>query len=163
MDIEQNWGMIKDVLQSAMASSRHCSFATVDEEGLPHVTPIGSLALRDDCTGYYFEEFTRQMPKNLGANQRVCILAVNSGFFYWYKAISSGRFPAFPGVRLYGTVGERREATGDEIAAWHNRVKRARKTRGYKLIWENLKHVRDIKFDSFRPVTTGQMTAHLLK
>jgi len=161
MDINQNWGMIQEFIQVAMKSSRHLSFATVTEEGRPHVTPIGSLILRDNCTGYYFEEYTKQMPDNFKNNQRISILAVNSGFLFWLKSIYSGSFTTHPGIRLHGKVGVRRPATEDEIAAWQDRVKGARKTKGYQLIWKNLKHVRDIEFDSFEPITAGKMTMHL--
>jgi uncharacterized pyridoxamine 5'-phosphate oxidase family protein len=162
MNIDENWDMIKATLQAAMKSSHHLSFATVTEDGSPHVTPIGSLILRDDCTGYYFEEYTKQMPINLKYNQQISILAVNSGVWFWIKSIYSGKFSSHPGIRLHGIVGERRPATKGEIAAWQNRVKSVKKTKGYKLIWENLKHVRDIKFDSFEPITAGEMTKYLV-
>ena len=161
MDIKQHWGMIQDFVQTAMKSSRHLSFATVTEDGYPHVTPIGSLILRDNCTGFYFEEYTKQMPANFKHNQRISILAVNSAFLFWLKSIYSGAFQTHPGIRLHGKVGVRRPATEDEIAAWHDRVKGARKTKGYELIWKNLKHARDIEFDSFEPITAGKMTTHL--
>lgn len=162
MEIDQHWTMIKDIVRNAMKTSRYLSFATMSPDGAPHVTPIGSLMLRDDGTGYYFEEFTRQMPENFERNQRVSILAVNSGIWYWLKSIRSGRFPTLPGVRLHGKVGDRRPATQKEIGAWRQRVKRARKTKGYKLIWEKLSYVRDIEFESFEPITAGVMTKHLL-
>jgi hypothetical protein len=118
--------------------------------------------LRDDCTGYYFEEFSKQMPANFKDNQRISILAVNSGLWYWLKSIRSGRFPSLPGVRLHGRVGDRRPARVPEIDEWRERVKGARKTKGYKLIWEKLAHVRDIEFDSVEPITAGMMTRHLV-
>lgn len=153
--------MIQDVVRNAMKTSHYLSFATVSGGGVPHVTPIGSLILRNDCTGYYFEEFTKQMPANLESNQQISILAVNSGTWYWLKSIRSGRFSTLPGVRLHGRVGDRRPATQPEIDAWRQRIKKARKTKGYKLLWENLSHVRDIEFDSFEPITAGIMTRHL--
>lgn len=162
MNIIENWDMIKGTLQVAMKSSRHLSFATVTEDGSPHVTPIGSLILRDDCTGYYFEEYTKQMPANLKNNQNVSILAVNSGFWFWIKSLYSGNFSSHPGIRLHGKVGDRRLATEGEIAAWQNRVKSARKTKGYELIWKNLKYVRDIQFNAFEPITAGKMTKNLI-
>lgn len=162
MKIDQHWKMIQDIVRNAMKTSHHLSFATVSGDGVPHVTPIGSLMLRDDCTGYYFEEFTRQMPTNFESNRRISILAVNSGAWYWLKSIRSGRFPSLPGVRLHGRVGDRRPATVPEIDDWRERIKKARKTKGYKLIWEKLAQVRDIEFDSFEPITAGVMTKHLL-
>ena len=161
MKIGEHWGIIQQTLQAAMKSSRHLSFATVTEDGLPHVTPIGSLILRDDFTGYYFEEYTKHMPANFKTNQRISILAVNSGLLFWLKSLFSGKFSTPPGIRLHGKVGDRRSATKSELAAWQNRVKGARKTKGYELIWKNLGHVRDIQFDSFEIITAGKMTKHL--
>ncbi len=155
--------MIQQTIQAAMKSSHHLAFGSVAEDGSPHVTPIGSLILRDDCSGYYFEEYARQMSINLKNNRRISILAVNSGFWFWIKSMYSGRFPNPPGIRLHGMVGERRPATESEIAAWQYRVKGARRTKGYKLIWCNLKHVRDIQFDSYEIITAGKMTRHLIQ
>ena len=66
--------------------------------------------------------------------------------------------PGCYGIRLHGKVGDRRPATEGEIAVWQKRVKGVRRTKGYKLIWKNLKYVRDIQFDSFEPITAGKMT-----
>lgn len=163
MNIKDNWADIQAIFRDANSTSRHCAIATVNEDGTPHITPIGSLFLRDNCTGFYFEEYSRRMPNNFKSNKRVCILAVNSGWKYWFTSIFAGRFPTSPGVRLYGTVGERREATKEEILSWQNRVRIARKLKGYKLIWKNMKHIREIQFDSFEPVSAARMTQHLWK
>ncbi|KAF0215936.1 MAG: pyridoxamine 5'-phosphate oxidase-like FMN-binding [Geobacteraceae bacterium] len=161
MKVEEHWAEIQAVFKNAQSSSRYCAVATVNEDGSPHVTPIGSLFLRDNCTGYYFEEYTQQIPNNLKRNKHVCILAVDSGWIYWFKSVFTGRFTTPPGVRLYGTVGERREATEEEIMSFQNRVRTARKLKGYKLIWKNLKHIREVHFDSFEPVSAAKMTQHL--
>ncbi|MCM3677434.1 pyridoxamine 5'-phosphate oxidase family protein [Peribacillus simplex] len=61
------------------------SFATVNPDGTPHVTPIGSLILsKDEPKGLYFQIFTSQMTQNLEHNNRVCILAVNSSKWFFY-------------------------------------------------------------------------------
>ena len=60
-----------------------------------------------------------------------------------------GKFSTAPAVRLMGTVKELREATPDEIAAWHNRIAFARLTKGYEIMWSRMKSVRDVQFDSF--------------
>lgn len=157
-NLEKNWPAIRTLVQDASRSSFHCAFSTVDADGSPHITPIGSLILRDDCTGYYFEEYTRRMPVHFAHNRRVCILAVHSGFAFFLKSLIRGRFSRYPGVRLYGQAGERRPATDEEIATWQKRVRMARGTKGYELLWKNLRMVRDIRFDSFDPVTAGEMT-----
>ena len=41
------------------------------------------------------------------------------------------------------------------------KLKVVKETKGYKLLWENMKTVRDIQFDSFEPVLTGEMTRDL--
>jgi uncharacterized pyridoxamine 5'-phosphate oxidase family protein len=128
MDIKDNWQMIQQFCRIAMKSSRHLSFASINSDGTPHITPIGSLILRNNCTGYYFEEYTKKMPANFAENPNVSILAVNSGFLFWIKSIFSGKFDCSPGIRLSGKVGERRMATENEISEWHDRMKRARKT-----------------------------------
>ena len=61
-------------------------------------------------------------------------------------------------MRLYGTVGEVREATEKEIESWHRRVRTARSSKGYSIMWENMKMVRDITFSRVEPVHMGEMT-----
>ncbi len=163
MNIKEHWSDIQDIFKNANSTSRHCAIATVNTDGSPNVTPIGSLFLRENCTGYYFEEYSQNMPSNFESNKRVCVLAVNSGMIYWIRAIFTGRFESSPGVRLHGIAGERREATEEEIASWQERVKGARKRKGHDLIWKNLRHIREIKFNSFEPVSAGKMTQHLWK
>lgn len=162
-DLKRDWQEIVLVFKEAQASSRHCAIATVREDGAPHMTPIGSLFLRDDLTGYYFEEYSRGIPRDLERNRQVCVMAVNSGWKYWFKSVFAGSFATAPGIRLYGVAGDLREATEEEIASWQKRVKIARNMKGYDLIWKNLKQVREIRFHSFEPVTAGRMTQHLWK
>ena len=161
MKINNHWPEIQSVFKSAQSTCRHCTIATVNEDGSPHITPIGSLILRDDCTGYFFEEYSQRMTSNFKHNNRICILAVNSGIRYWFTSIFAGRFPSPPGVRLYGTAGQRRLGTEEEIVSFQNRVKTTRKLKGYKLIWKNMKHIREIHFESFEPVHVPKMTQHL--
>jgi hypothetical protein len=159
MDLKENWADI----QTLFKKTPGCSIATVNEDGSPHITPIGSLCLHNDQTGFYFEEFSQRMPKNFDHNNRICIMAVERGFLFWMKSFFKGLCPSTPGVRLYGTVGERRIGSEEEIAVFKKRVKRLRKRKGYKILWENMKYLREIHFDSFEPVTLGSMTQHLWK
>ena len=39
--------------QLVSGSAYDVVIASVNDDGSPHITPIGSLFLRDDCTGYY--------------------------------------------------------------------------------------------------------------
>ncbi len=161
MQINNHWETIRKIFQDAFETSTHYSIATVGEDGTPYNIPIGSLILRENKTGFYFEEFLNNMTKNLEHNQRVCVLAVNSGKLFWSKSLLRGKFKMPPAVRLMGTVSKKREATEEEIKLWHELVKYARKLKGYTLLWKNMKYVRDIHFDSFEPVNCGVMTSGL--
>ena len=106
MQITGDWKDIKSLFNRAFNSSFHYALATVNENGEPHVTPIGSLILREPGHGVYFEEFPRQLSRNLQHNKEVCVLAVNSSRWFWIKSLFSGRFASPPAIRLYGTVGK---------------------------------------------------------
>ncbi len=90
MEIGKHWKTIQVVFQESRGSSTHYAVATVNEDGSPHVTPIGALFLRENNTGFYFDEFPVNMSRNLERNPRVCILAVNSNPTFWRK-ITFGR------------------------------------------------------------------------
>ncbi|MBN1662985.1 MAG: pyridoxamine 5'-phosphate oxidase family protein [Deltaproteobacteria bacterium] len=161
MNIGNNWETIRTLFEEAFKSCAHFSVATVNEDGTPGVTPIGGLILRDNQTGFYFDEFPRKLSANIKRNPRVCILAVNADKAFWGMALVDGKFKTPPAVRLLGTVGEAHRATPDEIAAWQERVAIARGTKGYDILWAKMAKVRDIAFDAFEPVNLGDMTAGL--
>jgi hypothetical protein len=157
MEIGEHWKTIQQLFRDSQKSTKHFAVATVNQDGTPHITPIGALFLRDDKTGYYFDEFSVNMSKNFEKNQRVCILAVNSGILLWLKSLYTGRFSTPPSVRLMGSAGEKRVGTDEEIAMWQNHVKAAKRTKGYDLLWKDMRMVRDLYFDSFEPVRMGKM------
>jgi hypothetical protein len=161
MEIGKHWETIRSVFGEGSKSCLHFAFATVNDDGSPHVTPIGSLILRSDKTGFYFEDTTTKMPSNLKRNPRVYIMAVNSDLAYWGNSLMEGKFTSPPAVRLSGTVGELRNATADELAAWQEKIAILKGTKGYELLWSKMIKVRDITFDSFDPVNMGEMTAGL--
>jgi hypothetical protein len=163
MEIGNHWNTIQTVFQRSRNSSLHFAVATVNEDGSPHLTPIGALFLRENKTGFYFDVFSVNMSKNLKHEQRVCILAVDSSLPYWAKSFTIGKCESPPSVRLKGTVGQRREATEAEISLWKKHVEFARGTKGYDLLWKDMRFVRDIYFDSFEPVYMGEMTRELWK
>jgi hypothetical protein len=101
----RQWSEARRLCRRAFGSSMHFAFASVDEDGSPRATPIGSLILREDGTGYFFEEFASGLGRNLNRSPRVCILAVNSGKLFWFKSLLMGRFAEPPGLRLLGTAG----------------------------------------------------------
>jgi len=161
MEIGAYWKSIMAIFDASFGSSLHYAVATVNADGSPHVTPIGALLLRDDKTGFYFEQFLNKMPGNLERDNRICVLAVNSDMSFWGTSLTNGLFEVPPAVRLNGTVGERRTATEEEVGQWHQRVGFTRGMKGFDILWKNMDTVRDIEFDSFEPVSTGEMTDHL--
>jgi uncharacterized pyridoxamine 5'-phosphate oxidase family protein len=162
MEISQHWETIRHLFEEAYKSCAHFAVASINEDGSPHITPIGALFLRADGTGFFFDEHPKRLPQNLKRNPRVCILAVNADKIFWAKSLMEGKFSTPPAVRLTGIVGELRPATKEEEAEWQKRISLSRVTKGYRLLkWDRFGHVRDIKFDSFKPVDLGEMTGGL--
>lgn len=158
MQLDENWTKIKRLFKQSFKSSFHYAIATVSEQGEPHITPIGSLILGGVGQGVYFEEYPRQLTRNLEKNKQVCVLAVNTSLWFWIKALVRGRFSDPPAVRLYGVVGEVREATEREIAMLQHRVRRVSFTKGHAMLWKNMRKVRDVRFTRMEPVHVGKMT-----
>lgn len=161
MQLETHWKDIRKLFGRSFASSFHYAIASVSENGEPHVTPIGSLILRESGHGFYFERFPRTLPRNLENNKQICVLAVNSGLWFWLGSLLRGRFATQPSIRLYGTVGELREASAEEIRLWRRRTGILRWTRGHALMWKGMCRVRDIHFTRVEPVRIGEMTRGL--
>jgi len=158
MEIGGHWTAIRNIFDEAFKSGLHFAVASVGEDGAPHVTPIGALILRDDRTGFYFEEHPVRLPRHLSANPRVSILAVNADKVFWGTALAAGKFLAPPAVRLSGTAGRPRQATPEEIALWRKKIAGLEGLKGYSLLWGHFSTVRDIAFDAFAPVEMGEMT-----
>lgn len=160
MQVDENWPQITKLFKQSFNSSFHYAIASVNDNGDPHVTPIGSLILNKPGQGLYFEEFTRQLPQNISTHSKVCILAVNSSRWFWIKSLFLGKFSSPPAVRLHGVVGSVREATQNEITLWHRRLKAVRLSKGYAMMWANMKMVRDIQITGVDPVHIGEMTRY---
>ncbi len=158
MEIEADWQAIKKLFRHSFTSSFHYAISSVTEDGEPHVTPIGSLILGAPGYGFYFEEFPSQLPRNLEANQQVCVLAVNSSRWFWLRSLIRGKFEVPPGIRLSGKAGKTREATDEEVSLWQKRVRSVRFTKGHALMWRNMRTVRDIEFTRIEPIDIGRMT-----
>jgi len=150
MDISKNWNEILNVLSSGKKSNRFFSIATVDQYGNPHITPIGHVFFRDDMTGYYFDAFSKAMPKNFETNNRICLMAVNSSTLF-----------SAPAVRLFGEVGEVRDATEEEIDKLKKSISITSNLKGHKILWSDLTRVRDMKFTEFSPATYPVMCEDL--
>lgn len=160
MDINTHWHIVKKLFKKAFSSSFHYSVASVDEDGKPHVTPIGSLILGEPGHAIYFEEFTSQLPNNIKSNKYISVLAVNSSKWYWLKSLLKGEFIEPPAIRLNGEAGVLREATQTEVNLWLKRVKSVSFTKGHKIMWQRMGKVREIKFTSIEPVHIGKMTSN---
>ena len=158
-ELEKQWPEIQKLSRRAFPKY---IFATVNEDGSPHITPMGSLALRDDCTGFYFERYSKQMRGNLDRDNRISILLLDFRLVFWLLPLIRGRFAKPVAVRLNGTVGERREASLAEENTfkkdnWAINLARVLSLRGYRRLWAPLNRVRDIRFESFEPVDLGIM------
>lgn len=152
MDLVKSWNAIKEIFTQAQSSSMYCSIASVNEQGQPHITPIGTVFLRNNQTGYFFDSYTNQLAENIKTNPKVCVMAVNASKGFWLKSLWVGKFSTIPAVRLYGEIGERRLATVEESAAVQKRISPLRWTKGSQLIWSNFTHVRDIHFSEAKPI-----------
>lgn len=129
---DTHWKTIRELFKSAFNTTGHFSLATINPDGSPHITPIGSIVLRNDKTGFYCEGFPRNIPANLQLNPWICVMAVNAG--------------------------KKRQGTEQELAQWQKRVRVFKTSKGYDLLWKDLYHVRDIYFEGFEPVHAGAMT-----
>ncbi|MEM1203028.1 MAG: pyridoxamine 5'-phosphate oxidase family protein [Acidobacteriota bacterium] len=154
MNLHDDWNEIRHIF----ARSVYASMATVDADGHPHVSPIGSLVLhREPGRGFWFERFTTALPRHLDTDPRLCAMAVDTRVTLWGRALVAGRFPQAPGIRLRGTAGDRRPGTERELDLFKQRVRATRWTRGHKLLWEGLAHGRDVVFDEAIPLRIGAL------
>ncbi|NMH89588.1 pyridoxamine 5'-phosphate oxidase family protein [Flavivirga algicola] len=161
MDIETDWNKIRKHFNKSFASNFYVSVASVDSENNPTVTPIGSLFLNDNQTGFYFEKFPSKLPEHATHNPRVCLLGVNSGRLFWIKALFKEKFGDFPAMKLYGELGEKRKATEKEIKRLNRRMKATNGLKGNTYLWKKMEFVREIKFTKAEKINLGKMTAEL--
>jgi uncharacterized protein len=158
---DDSWRTIQEIVVRAKQSSMHCAIASVDPDGAPHVTPVGTVFLRDDRTGFYFDQYTSALARNIDADPRVCLMAVDTGRVFWLRSLLTGRFVAPPAVRLFGNAGPLRTATQLELEQVRRSVRKTRWSKGGKMLWSDFSQVRDIAFNGFRPVRYPVMMAHL--
>lgn len=134
---------------------------SVNNAGQPNVTPIGSLLLRDDYSGYYFDLFTRELSTNLDQNNHVCVLLVNTEKLFWFRSLYANNYKKPPGIKLIGSAGSRRKASAEEIESFRNKTKPLKMLKGYHTIFGNLSYVRDIQFTDYFMINTGKMAFNL--
>lgn len=161
MDIKTDWYKIRDHFNKSFRSNFHVSIASVDPENNPTVTPIGSLFLRKNQTGFYFEKYPSKLPLHANDNKNICVLAVNSTTLFWIKSLFMGKFKSYPAIKLYGKLGQRREAAEIEIRRLKSRMKTTKGMNGNKYLWGDMKFVRDITFTKAEKINLGEMTKNL--
>ncbi|WP_432736857.1 pyridoxamine 5'-phosphate oxidase family protein [Maridesulfovibrio sp. FT414] len=61
MQAEVTWKEVEKLFSEV----KHVSVATVDSDGMPRVSPIGSVTFTGENRGYYFEKFPEKMRANL--------------------------------------------------------------------------------------------------
>ena len=54
IDLKENWTAIRTHFNKSVSSSLHVSIGSVNKDGQPTVTPIGSLFLNKGQKGFYF-------------------------------------------------------------------------------------------------------------
>ncbi len=162
MEIKSDWREIKNHFKKSFRSNFHVSIASVDENNNPTVTPIGSLFLNNNQSGYYFEKYPSKLPLHAETNKNICVLAVNSGTWFWIKSLFTGKFKSYPAIKLYGELGKKRQATAVEIKRLNSRMKSTKGFKGNAYLWGKMDQVRDIAFIKAEKINLGDMTKNLL-
>lgn len=135
------------------------AIATVDEDGLPHVTPVGSVFLHPtEPRGYYHPLMVKALRRHLRERRRFSLLFVDPAVRTWLPALVKGRFDRLVAARLTGYAdGPPRRATEDEVERWKRVVRPVRWTRGHDLMWSKVTLTQELVFDGYRPVSFGPM------
>ncbi len=161
MDIKANWKEIKRHFNRSFRTNFHFSFASVDKDNNPTVTPIGSLFLNNNQTGFYFEKYPAKLPINAKNNPNICVLAVNSSTLFWIRSLFRGKFKSYPAIKLYGQLGDKRKATDIEIKRLNRRMKSTKGLKGNSYLWGKMEYVREISFTRAEKINLGEMTKDL--
>ena len=156
-----NWHKIRKHFSKSFSSSLHVSIASLDSDNNPTTTPIGSFFLNKDQTGFYFEKFPSRLPNHSKLNRTICVLGVNSNKWFWIKSLIKEKFLEYPGLKLYGILGEKRKASEIEIGRLKRRMRRTSGLKGHKYLWADMKYVRDITITKAEKINIGKMTSHL--
>jgi len=157
MKIIKDWNTIKQHISDSFKSSLHVSIATVNKNNIPTITPIGTLFLNNNQTGFYFEKFSSGLTSNVENNNKVCVLAVNSNRFFWLKSLFYGQFKKPPALKLYGELGEKRKATEAEKHALSRRMRFTKSLKGNQYLWSDMEFVREIRFNNVESIKLGKM------
>jgi hypothetical protein len=158
INLEENWQKIRIHFSKSIASNMHVSIASVDENQQPTITPIGSLFLNKNQTGFYFEKFATKLNINSKKNKNICVLAVNSNKWFWLKSLFKMNFSDYPAVKLYGELGDKRPATDKEYRAFQRRIRKTKRLKGSQYLWQDMSEVREITFTKAEKINLGKMT-----
>lgn len=161
MNIQDNWNKIRSHFNKSFNSNFHVSIASIDSNQMPTVTPIGTLFLNKDQKGFYFEKYPQKLAKSAKENKNICVLAVNSGTLFWLKSLYKFEFKSYPAVKLYGELGNLREATEIELKRLQKRMKVTNWTKGNHYLWGDMNTVREINFTKAEKINIGKMTQNL--
>ena len=155
---DEEWAIVKRIVPRTIHSSFHCSIASLNADGSPHVTPIGSFSPTEKGKGVFFDAYNIRLSENVNRDPRVTIMALDSGPTTWFRAFMGGRFATPPGIRMVGTVGAQRESTPREIRRFHRLVGPLLRTKGGAKMWSSLPNARDVTIDHVIPIWLGSMT-----
>ena len=161
INLIDNWSKIRKHFGISFQANMNVAIASVNEENQPTVTPIGSLFLNDNQTGFYFEKFASKLNINSKMNKNICVLAVNSGKLFWLKSLFKMKFDVYPAVKLYGELGVKRAATEKEYRAFQRRIRQTKRLNGSKYLWQDMGMVREITFTKAEKINLGKMTKDL--
>ena len=149
------WPAVRALWKSAVSGA----FASVGADGSPHVAPIGSVYLHPtEPRGYYHPILTARLRKDLTERAQFELLFVQPRALPWLVGLLRGRFEQPIAVRLRGrALGPRRPTTEAERAHFQRRVRWVRWTRGYELLWKDIRFVQELAFEDVVPIRLGAM------
>lgn len=161
MNLTTDWKNIRTHFNKSFKSNFYVSIASVDVNNNPTVTPIGSLFLNDNQTGFYFEKFPSKLPIDVKTNNNICVLGVNSNRLFWIKSLFKEKFPTPPAIKLYGKLGKKRKASQQEIERLNRRMRATKRLKGNTYLWKKMNYIREIKFTNAEQINLGKMTDKL--
>lgn len=159
LSLRERWPQIRAVWRSAPFGA----FASLAADGSPQVTPIGSVYLHPtEPRGYYHPVLSQRLRKNLADQSRFELLFVDGRIWNWGLSIVRGRMDQPLAVRVAGhALGERRALTAQEAERWERRMRFVRWTRGYELLWKDVRFVQELAFDRLVAVRFGAMSRRI--
>ncbi len=155
--------LFNEKIRPLFSQAMFCSVSTVNAAGQPHVSPIGSVVLKDKNSGWFFQKFTKQIPANADHCEYATIMAVDAGRWFWLKALLRGQFISPPAMRLVVKLGQLREASEAEALKFKRRVSVFKYTKGHAMMWRDMANIREFEIVDYKPVYIGQMTGQQFK